>query len=192
MEVQPTLEFVQWSQEVNISINIVPTEPVKAYELELFFDPSHLQVNSVEQGDFFQDYQSFYNNGTIDNINGKITKLYALVLGQGDITEEGTILILHCTTTTDIGLSPIVFSESRITNATQYIPLNSVNGAVQVYGEFYPWDCNEDGTCNYLDISVLVFYYGTPVYPGSESADILEDGFINYLDVSLLVNHYHL
>jgi len=190
MEVQPTLEFVQWNQEVNISINLIPTEPVKAYELQILFDPSFLQVNSVEQGDFFRDYQSFYSNGEIDNFNGTIIKLYALVLGQGVVTEEGTILILHCTTS-GIGLSPIVFNESRITNETQYISLNIMNGAIQVYGEFYPWDCNEDGTCNYLDISILVTYYGELVSPpGSEPADILEDGVVNYLDISALISHY--
>ena len=187
LQVQPSLEFVQWNHLVNISIGIIPTQPLKAYELKIFFDPSHIHVISVEQGDFFQSYPTFYSSGIIDNVNGTIRNLYALVLGQGCVNEAGTILILHCNTTGELGLSSIVFNKPGVTNDTGYVSLDVVNGSVQVYGQFYPWDCNKDGQCNYLDVSIVAYHYGEH---GSQPADILEDGVVNYLDVSVLVGNY--
>jgi hypothetical protein len=186
MQVQPALKFMQENHIINISINIIPTQAIRAYELQMSFNPSILQVISVEQGDFFQDYNTYYSSGTIDNVNGRVTKLYGLVLGQGSITEAGTILIIHCNTT-GLGLTSIIINKTGITNDTKYVPLTVMNGAIQVYGEFYPWDCNEDGTCNYLDASIVAHHYGGH---GSQPADILEDGMVNYLDVSILVGYY--
>lgn len=53
-----------------------------------------------------------------------------------------------------------------------------------------PWDINQDGTVNYLDVSALVSHYGESGAPGWIPEDINSDGFVNYLDVSALVSHY--
>ena len=53
-----------------------------------------------------------------------------------------------------------------------------------------PWDINQDGVVNYLDVSLLVNHYGDTGTPGWIPEDINQDGIVNYLDVSLLVNHY--
>jgi len=53
-----------------------------------------------------------------------------------------------------------------------------------------PWDINQDGNVNYLDISALVSNYGLSGAPGWIPEDINNDGTVNYLDVSSLVSHY--
>lgn len=55
---------------------------------------------------------------------------------------------------------------------------------------FPPWDINQDGVVNYLDVSNLVSHYGETGTPDWIPEDINDDGTVNYLDVSSLVSHY--
>jgi hypothetical protein len=52
---------------------------------------------------------------------------------------------------------------------------------------YQPWDINQDGKVNYLDLSLLVSKYGEA---GWIHEDINWDNSVDYLDLSLLVTHY--
>jgi len=53
-----------------------------------------------------------------------------------------------------------------------------------------PWDFNEDGWTNYLDVSILVEAYGDTGPPGWIPSDLNSDGLVNYLDASIIIDHY--
>jgi len=52
------------------------------------------------------------------------------------------------------------------------------------------WDIDGDRDVDYLDASVVIYYYGDSGSPAWIPADINNDGTVNYLDASLLVTHY--
>ncbi len=190
MQVHPSFDFLQWEQNVDVVIYLIPTEPVKSYEFKLSFDPDHLQILSVETGDFFEGWQTFFSTGVIDNTNGTLINVYQLIIGQGNTTDPGSLVVIHCHTE-DIGLTPLHLYDMGITNETKYLQLTVQDGAIQVYGEYYPWDCNEDYHCNYLDLSIVASHYMNHCPPGDEVWDIIEDGVCNYLDLSALVAHLY-
>ncbi|MBN1280125.1 MAG: hypothetical protein JXA00_00580 [Candidatus Thermoplasmatota archaeon] len=57
-------------------------------------------------------------------------------------------------------------------------------------GAYRDYDLNMDGEVDGLDVSILVYAYGSTGEPGWIRADINKDGDVNYLDVSSLVYHY--
>jgi hypothetical protein len=52
------------------------------------------------------------------------------------------------------------------------------------------WDTNGDGSCNYLDVSLVLTNYGATCTSGQYGWDIYADGECDYFDVSLLVTYY--
>jgi hypothetical protein len=190
MQVQPSYDFVQWNQEIDVLIYAIPTQPVKAWELKFSFDPNHIQIISIDTGDFFGNSATFYSSGIIDNVNGTLINVYQLILGPGTVSEPGVILIIHCQTM-GIGVSSLHLYDWGVTNETKYVELTVQDGAIQVYGDYYPWDINQDGHCNYLDLSSVAGHYMDDIDPpGSLPWDVVIDGQVNYLDVSALVSNY--
>jgi len=57
--INPANQNVTIDQNFNISINCVPGQYIKAFELKLAFDPSLIQANSVSKGDIFNGYTRF-------------------------------------------------------------------------------------------------------------------------------------
>lgn len=53
-----------------------------------------------------------------------------------------------------------------------------------------PWDINQDGKVDDIDINLLKNNYRLEGEPGWIPEDINDDGIVNYLDVSALVSHY--
>ena len=60
----------------------------------LYFDASLLQVNSVTEGDIFDNYTTFFNPGTIDNVGGSVTNIFGLVIGQGNVSGNGSFITI--------------------------------------------------------------------------------------------------
>ncbi len=53
-------------------------------------------------------------------------------------------------------------------------------------------DINEDGRVNLVDLSILLFYWGSPIRPGpyTKQADLNGDGSINLKDISLMLTRW--
>lgn len=190
IKVLPTYQFNQENTQINIQITCTPTEPIKAYEFKIEFNPDLLEANNVSEGDFFEGYMTFFNAGIINNTAGNIINIYNLIVGQGNITTTGTLVNITFVSKNQTGVSPIHIYGYGITNETQYLPININDGALQIYGQYYPWDINEDNRINFRDISSMVAHYRETCIPGSQPWDIIEDGVANYLDISILVYHY--
>lgn len=191
INIQPNYQYNKENTQINILITCIPTQPIKAYEFKIRFNASLLTAINVNEGDFFQDYMTFYNAGIINNTQGTIINIYDLIVGQGNITTTGTLVNITFTAKNQKGVSNIEIYDEGLCNETQYIPVETNNGALQIYGQYYPWDVNEDNHIDFIDISAVVSQYTVKCYPpGSNTSDIREDGVVNYLDVSILVYHY--
>jgi len=120
-------------QSFDISISLFPTQPVKSYEFKLSFDPAIFKVDSIEPGNFFEGWQVFYspNYGIIDNTNGTVINSYALIVGLGNTSNSGTLLVYKCTALA-VGMSQVQLIGAGTTNETKYVDLEIENGAVLV------------------------------------------------------------
>jgi len=188
IKISPNYQVVKGS--CSISIMLYPSEPIKGWEFKLSFDPTKLQATNVSEGNIFSSYETWFTpNYIIDNNNGTITKLYGLILGQGNVTNHGSLIEVTFDILDVEGISTIEILDEGICNETQYVSSDVYNAEIQVYYNLPPWDINKDGRVNIRDISILVGHYNELCSPG-DPWDVRIDGIVDALDISLVVVHY--
>lgn len=181
----PTGEYRQ-GDIVDVSIVCVPTQYVKAWECKLNFNNAVLSAIQVEEGDFFSGYETFFNDGIIDNDEGTIINMYNLIIGQGNVTDEGTIVTITFQAV-GCGLSDISLYDVGITNETMYIPSDFINSSVFIYSKY---DMNCDGVVNLQDIISVALHYGETGEPGWIPEDVYKNGRVGVFDMVLVAVHW--
>jgi hypothetical protein len=189
IEVLPVYDFKESGDIFQVEVVCTPTEPVKAFEMQIQFNQTKLEATSVTIENFFGEYPVFLSEPKIDNINGTITDLYALIIGIGNISIAGIMATIEFVALENEGVSHIDLVEVGITNETQYLEKEVSGAEVQTYIIYPPWDTNKDGLVNAVDISCVVSEYGHTCVEG-KAGDINWDGVVNYVDVSLMVTYY--
>lgn len=134
MVVSPEEQTVDAGSSFNVSIWLFPDTYVKSWEFKILFDKDLLEATSVSEGDFFVGYVTFFMPGEIDNVNGTIINIYSLIVGKGNVTENGTLVKISFKAKNLSGESKIRFYDQGITNESKYLPLNVTNGTVMVTG----------------------------------------------------------
>jgi len=128
--VSPTSRTVSAGQTFSLNITCTPGQAIKSWELKVSYNPSYLHANTVTEGNLFNGYTTFFNNGTINNTAGTITNLYDLILGSGSVTNAGTCVIISFTACLASGTSTVGLSNVGVTNATSYQSVTVTNGSV--------------------------------------------------------------
>jgi hypothetical protein len=188
--VQPIYQFQNANKSFDVVIYCTPSQPIKSFELKIAYDSTLLQANYVSSGTFFGGYPTFFSAGVINSTAGTIINIYSLIIGHGNITIPGSLIIVNFTGNSITGVSSIHIYDDGLTNETMYLEHETNDGDVQLY-TYLPWDVNHDGQINYLDCSMTIAHYREIVEPpGSQPWDIIIDGIVDYLDLSLLVSHY--
>jgi hypothetical protein len=190
VNITPRLRIIPETHTTIVSVYCTPSEPIKAFEFKIEFDPDLIQANFITEGTFFDGYNTFFNPGIINNSAGRITDIYSLIIGPGLVNSPGSFVTISFTSKDQSGVSAIHLYDLGITNNTQYLSVEKTDGRVQVYGEFYPWDVNEDTITNYLDLSSIVSHYSQSGTVGWIPADVIMDGIVNYIDISATISHY--
>lgn len=129
----PSQMIVEFGSDFSIDIICTPTQPIKAYEFQLQFNPSYLEVVSVSEGDIFEGYSTFFNPGNINNNQGVITNIYGLIIGQGNVSNQGSLLTVTFHAKSNIGLSIISLLNVGVTNELGYITIEKQNGEITIY-----------------------------------------------------------
>lgn len=80
-----------------VNVIIDPSEPIAGVQFDLSFDPSLITVENITEGDLFDERNTYFINGTIDNTNGTITGVCSIVLGRGGTMSSGTIATITLT-----------------------------------------------------------------------------------------------
>jgi len=181
----PTGEYHQ-GDFIDVSIVCVPTQYVKAWECKLNFNKNVLNAVQVEEGNFFSGYQTFFNEGTIDNVQGTIIDMYNLIIGQGNVTGDGTIVDITFQAV-GYGLCNISLYDVGITNETMYIPSAVIDASVFVYS---PYDINCDRVVNLQDIIAVALHYGETGEPGWIPEDVYKNGRVGVFDMVLVALHW--
>lgn len=138
VRVNPASQTVNASSSFQLTIECVPQQSVKAFELKLSYNPSLVRVNSISEGDFFSGYTTFFNSGVIDNSAGRVINVYNLIVGPGNVTESGSFLTISCTARTASGTSALTLYDVRLTNESDYLPISISSGSVTITGGSSP------------------------------------------------------
>ena len=191
IDIIPKDEIFNVDENVTIEIFIEPGQAIKGIEMMLRFNPNVLQAVNVSMGNIFEGYGEvdWFNEGTIDNTNGTIINMHSLIVGQANTTENGTLAKITFMAVNE-GIIFIDLYREGICNETQYLNSTTTETKVIVRGEYLPWDINEDGVCDGIDISALLSQYLETGTPGWTREDLNDDGVVNHIDISLFVNYY--
>lgn len=113
-------------ENFSVTVMLQPTQPVKSYEFRLSY-PSFVTLLNITNGDFFQGHQIFGSTGR--RYDGIVTELYALILGQGNVSSNGSLRVFwfHAD---NPGNGDFRLYNAGITNETMYLSLSTVNASV--------------------------------------------------------------
>jgi len=138
VQVSPSETTVSALQTFSLNITCNPSQPIKAFEMKVSFDPSLLQANSVTEGTIFSGYSTFFNDGTIDNSAGTIINIYNLIIGPENVSNSGTLVTISFTAKTFSGTSTIDLYDVGVTDELGYVSITVSDAAVTVIGENQP------------------------------------------------------
>lgn len=130
VQINPTSKTVSAGQSFSLTVMCTPGQPIKSFELKVSFNPTYLQASSVSEGTIFNGYSTFFNDGTIDNNAGTIVDIYGLILGDGEVTGQGTFVTLSFSACLTSGTSSIGLYDVGVTNESSYVPILITNGSV--------------------------------------------------------------
>lgn len=138
----------QVNQHFLVNITCLPSEPIKAYEMKIRYDPRILSATSLSSGDFFMGKPTFSSpNCVINNTQGTIINVYDLTIGRGEmVIDPGVLLRIHFTANQN-GTTVIELYDAGVTNDTMYLPLSITNGTVTISGVY---DASQPGQ-NYYE-----------------------------------------
>lgn len=132
VSIDPATQSISPGETFNVSVYCVPNQPIKSFEFKLSFDASLVQANSVSEGDIFDGYTTFFNNGNINNTAGTILNIYNLIVGAGTVSDPGTLVTISFTALDVTGTSYLNLSDVGVTNTTEYLPVSVSNGDVSI------------------------------------------------------------
>jgi hypothetical protein len=132
MEVLPAETTVTNNKGFTLNISCTPGTPIKSFEFKISFNPYLLRAVSVTEGNIFDGYLTFFNDGTIDNNAGMINDVYGLIVGTGNVTEPGNFVSISFKSRNASGTSEIHLLNAGVTNEWKYVSLATANGNVTV------------------------------------------------------------
>ena len=135
VEITPSSKTVDPCETFTVDVDITPGQPIKSWELRLYFDASLLQATTpiaVTEGDLFSGKTTIFNSGNIDNTAGKITAVYCYILGTGNVSGSGTACTVSFTSTSATGTSTLDLNTVGVTDEVGYVPITVYDGSVTV------------------------------------------------------------
>jgi len=142
--VDPVSNTVSPGETFTVNVSCVPGQAIKSFEFGLSFNASLLQANSVSEGNIFDGFDTFFNDGTINNTAGTIVDIYGLIVGAGSVSDAGTFVTISFTVLLTTGVSSLGLSLVGVTNETEYVPVVVSNGTVS--SEVYTLTVNTVGS----------------------------------------------
>jgi len=134
-----TLIYIDSSNQIigpdthfQITIYCNPGQPIKSYEFNIIFNPSMLSASSVIEGDIFDSYDTFFNKGNINNSAGSIVNVLGLIIGSGNVTDQGSLAVINFTSLSNSGSSSIVLDNVGVANENIYVPVTVSKDTMQI------------------------------------------------------------
>ncbi|MDE0015125.1 MAG: cohesin domain-containing protein, partial [Candidatus Poribacteria bacterium] len=172
-----------------LRVNTEKVTDLAGWQFDLTFNPDVLEVVEVNEGDFLKTDggTTFFQEGTVDNTEGKIAGLSAALISKGGVPGTGTLLSVVFSAKAD-GNSQLTLHNFQLGSSTgAVIPAGVRDLAITV--ESKPsWDVNADGQVSVLDLILVAQRLGETVSANSKF-DVNDDGIISILDLILVAQH---
>ncbi|WP_342305190.1 PGF-pre-PGF domain-containing protein [Methanolobus sp. ZRKC5] len=137
VSISPSTQEVYAKQNFDVYINIEPDIPIAGAQLDILFNNNMFSANDVDDEGFFEqgDSMSIFIGGTVDNPQGKINGLFAVTLGQDEISTSGNFAHITFTASNNTGnyiisLSNVILSDSE----GKAVPVTIQNSQVKILG----------------------------------------------------------
>jgi len=85
-------EFVNVNEFLYVNISIEPASPLGGAQCDISFNPSVLEIESVNGGGMFEEWWNA--NLEIDNVNGTVKNMIAFNFGGNGTTENGIFAVV--------------------------------------------------------------------------------------------------
>lgn len=135
--VMPSSKTVISGQDFTLDLSIDPKgSGIAGVQLDLAVNKSILRINSITEGNLFKQGGSstIFNSGVIDNTEGTAASIYAAIIGQSDVTTQGTFITINATAIGTPGISRIDLSDILITDKLgDPLAYNVTNGSINIY-----------------------------------------------------------
>lgn len=180
----PSIESPQVGEKLNITVDIDDGYNVSGYEGRLQYDTTALRYVSLEHGT--------YLTGSVLPVatkveNGEIS--FAQISTDTFSTEPKGTLVYITFEVIDAKASELIFSEVIIAaHGGIELPIIIENGEILEPPPKSPWDVNNDGRVNILDLTFVASFFGDENAPSN--ADVNGDGKVNILDLTLIASHF--
>jgi hypothetical protein len=136
--IDPSTQTIAPGGTFTVDVYSDPSEPIKSFEFRVSFDHTLVHANSITEGNIFDGYTTFFNEGTIDNTAGTIQDIYGLIVGSGTVSTLGTFISISFTALSSSGTSTIDLSNVGVTDDSGYIPIVVTDGSVQISESNHP------------------------------------------------------
>ena len=135
ISINPQDTYISPGDTFTLDILVNPLEAISGVETDITFDPTLLTAISVQEGDLFTGYSTYFNNGTIDNTQGTIQDIWGVIadVGGGSTTIPGIFAQVTFTAKMASGSTPITLSNSLIgTPEATPLQINILHGTVTI------------------------------------------------------------
>ena len=176
-----------------IELKATDVSDLAGWQTNIHFDPAILKANSVREGTFLKQNlgRTRFTRGTIDNTAGRINEISSARLTQGGIDGEGTLLSVTFTIKTagktQITLHDFVAGTSAGETVTTN-PIGIIVGEKKIKPVYPPYDVNEDGIVNAIDVFMVTSALGY-VNPENPRVDVNGDGVVDKHDLIIVAQH---
>ncbi len=172
-----------------LNLNAEKVSDLAGWQADIAYDPNVLEAVEVIEGDFLkaEGGDTFFQDGTIDNITGKITDLFSARISESGVSGTGTLL--------SVTFKAKAGGETQVT--LENFEFSSISGAVipsvppnitMAIGEYPTWDVNQDGRVSVADLVLVAKDLGSDA-PANLRTDVNRDGTINIQDLILVAQH---
>ena len=170
-------------------VNAEKVTDLAGWQFDLTFNADVLEVVEVNEGDFLKTDggTTFFQQGTVDNTEGKIAGLSAALISKGGVTGTGTLLSVVFSAKAD-GNSQLALHNFQLGSNTGAVIPAGVRDLVITVESKPSWDVNADGQVSVLDLILVAQRLGETATANSKF-DVNNDGIISILDLILVAQH---
>ena len=134
--VTPSSKTVTFGQDFTLNVSIDPKGTgIAGAQLNIAVNKSILRINNIIEGNLFKQggASTIFNSGVIDNNQGTVANIYAAILGQSNITTQGTFITIDATAIAASGISEFDLSNIMITDQSgNPVIYNLTNDSIKI------------------------------------------------------------
>lgn len=137
VSVTPSSQTVSPGESFTIEIVVDPATEIAGVQFDLYFDPSLVSVDTVQEGNLLD--QNGANNtyfqimGEKNNSTGELTGVAGAILESTSVTSSGTFAIINMTAKNAEGTSSLNLKNVKVTAPDgSFVPITVNDGSVEV------------------------------------------------------------